>query len=477
MFRRLKWILLLATVLVADADWSRFRGPNGTGVSDDTGIPAEFGPDKNVVWKTELPDGLSSPVFGEDAIFLTGFEGDTLFTIAMDRESGRIRWRREIKRKRAGQLREPNNPASPSAVTDGRNVYSFFQDAGLVGYGPDGNELWRVPLGPFNNPMGLGASPILAEGKIIQVCDSETGSFMLAIDKETGKTVWRHDRPIALRGFSTPVLWRPEGGELQFVSAGSYSLAGYSVATGKRIWWVDALTWQLKPTPVIEGDYAYVLGWAGRADLGQQQDVPTFEETLKAFDKNADGALSQDEATAAIGDRVGNDWASFDLDLNQTMNEREWVHHRRKGKVVNSVQKIKIGGQGDMTETAVVWKYHKSLPNVPSPLLYGDVLYMVKDGGIFTALNKETGAVLKQGRLRDAMDRYFSSPVAADGKIFTASEPGVVSVLRPGAEWEVIAVSDFEDTIHATPVITDGKLYIRTKSALYCFAESASSGG
>ncbi|MEX2302288.1 MAG: PQQ-binding-like beta-propeller repeat protein, partial [Bryobacterales bacterium] len=199
-------IFLAAAATLWSEDWTRFRGPNGSGISNETGIPAEFGPEKNVVWKTPLPDGLSSPVFSRESIFLTGYEADKLYTIALDRKTGRIRWQREIVSERQGGIREPNTPASPSAVTDGQNVVSFFQDFGLISYGPDGNERWRVPLGPFNNPFGIGASPVLAGDRIIQVLDGETDSFMLAVDKETGKTIWRVERPDVARGYSTPAL-------------------------------------------------------------------------------------------------------------------------------------------------------------------------------------------------------------------------------------------------------------------------------
>ena len=462
----------LAAALAAAPDWSRFRGPNGTGVAEgETGIPSRFGPETNVVWKTALPEGNSSPVFGDDAIFVTGFDGETLFTIAMDRETGRVRWRREIERDRSGHLREPNNPASPSPVTDGRNVYAFFQDFGLVAYGPDGNELWRRELGPFNNPMGMGASPILANGKLIQVCDSETDSFLIAVDPETGGTLWRKDRPFSLRGFSTPVLWQPPEGGLQMLIAGSYELQAYDVDTGEVVWFVRSLTWQLKPTPVIEGGYAYVLGWAGGADLGQQEEAPGFDEVLAAQDENGDGALQLEEIADILPNNARSDFASYDLDLSGAMDRRDWEHHQRKKSVVNAVQAIKLGGKGDMTETAIEWRYYRSLPNVPSPLVFGDVVYLIKDGGVLTALDKATGEVTKQGRLRDAMDRYFSSPVAADGKIYMASEAGKVTVLQPGREWEILEVNDLEDEIWATPVITDGKLYLRTRSALYCFDE------
>ncbi|MYG01679.1 MAG: PQQ-binding-like beta-propeller repeat protein [Acidobacteriia bacterium] len=206
-------LVLSASLCVASASelvWDRFRGPNGTGVSAEIGIPEEFGPETNVVWKTPLPEGLSSPVFGADSIFLTGIADEKLITFSLDRSTGRIKWRREIVRERAGQLRSPNNAASPSVATDGESVFAFFQDFGLVAYGPDGNELWRIPLGPFNNPMGMGSSPLFVEGKVIQICDSETDSFMLAVDASTGEVVWRNERPYSLRAVSTPAAYQPD---------------------------------------------------------------------------------------------------------------------------------------------------------------------------------------------------------------------------------------------------------------------------
>jgi hypothetical protein len=381
-----------------------------------------------------------------------------------------VKWRREVTRNRNGQLREPNNPASPSTATDGENVFAFFQDFGLLAYGPDGNELWRIELGPFNNPMGMGASPLFVDGMVIQACDSETDSFLLAVDAKTGKTIWRKERPYSVRGFSTPILWQPPDGGLQLLLAGSYELHAYEVKTGELAWFVRSLTWQLKPSPVMDEDTVYVLGWAGEADIGQQQDVGSFEDILKQQDTDGDKKLSQAEAATFIKS-AKNDFPSVDLDRTGWMEERDWEHYRRKRSVVNAVQAIKLGGKGDMTESAIKWRYYKTLPNVPSPLLLDDVLYLVKDGGIVTALDKKTGEVTKQARLRDGMDRYFASPVAADGKVFMAAETGVVSVLDPGPQWEIRQVNEMGEEIWATPVITDGRLYLRTRTALYCFDE------
>ncbi len=471
---RVACLLAVASLsaLSAELVWDRFRGPNGSGVSSAAGIPVEFGPETNVVWKTPLPEGLSSPVFGRDSIFLTGFEGDKLITFSLDRNTGRIQWRREIVRERAGRLRDVNNPASPSVATDGENVFAFFQDFGLSAYGPDGNELWRLPLGPFNNPMGMGASPVYVEGRVIQVCDSETDSFMLAVDAATGEVLWRKERPYSLRGFSTPVVYRPAAGGTQVLVAGSYELSAYEVKTGEKVWWVEGLTWQMKPTPVLDDEgYAYVLGWAGSADLGQQEEVAPFEQVLEELDGDGDGRLSAAELSERFGRRVRNGLDAYDLDNSGFMERRDWEHHRRKRRAVNAVRKIKLGGRGDMTDGAVQWLHYKALPNVPSPLLYDGILYLTKDGGVMTALSAEDGSVLKQGRLRDALSRYFASPVAADGKVFAAAETGEVSVISPGADWSVVRTNRMGEEIWATPVIMDGRLFLRTRTALYCFAE------
>ena len=228
--------LILAASAVYAADWPQFRGPNASGVSSTTGLPVEFGPQKNVVWKTPLPPGHSSPVLSADRIFLTAFEEDKLFVFTLDRATGKVLWRREVPRPRKQELHKSNSPASPSIATDGKNLFGFFTDFGLISYDPDGNERWRVPLGPFNNPFGMGASPVLANGKVIQSCDSETGSFLIAVDQKDGKTKWRVERPDVARGFSTPVLHKPANGRLQALLPGTNQLIAYDVDTGQAVW-------------------------------------------------------------------------------------------------------------------------------------------------------------------------------------------------------------------------------------------------
>lgn len=461
--------LLLSCSLAFAGDWPQFRGPNSSGVSDATGLPLEFGPGKNVVWRTPLPPGHSSPVLTADRIFLTAFAGDKLETICLARNTGKILWRREVPRPRKQPLHANNSPASPSVVTDGTNAYAFFTDFGLISFAPDGRERWRHPLGPFNNPFGMGASPVLAGKILLQNCDSETGSFLIALDRDTGAGKWRVERPDAARGFSTPLLYKPADGPLEVLVAGSYRLTAYAVENGETVWWVGGLTWQLKPTPVMDRDTIYVLGWAGGADTGQQEDVPPFEEVLRNWDKNHDGKLSRDEIPDK---RILDNWAETDLDGDGFLGERDWAFYRRKRSVQNGMNAFRLGGHGDMTEKNFLWRYTKSLPNAPSPLLYKNVLYMTKEGGILTALDPATGSVLKQGRLVGAPGAYFASPVAADGKLFTVSEEGKVAVVKPGANWEILRVNDLGDECHATPAIVDGRIYVRTHTALWCFGSN-----
>lgn len=457
-------LTLLPVMAVAD-DWPAFRGPNSTGVSASSNLPTEFGPDKNVVWKTALPPGHSSPVIVGDRIWVTAFDPEKLYVIALNRADGRVLWRREIVRPRKQELQKANSPASPSVATDGRgNVFAFFTDFGLVSYGSDGEERWRLPLGPFNNPFGMGASPLYHDGVVVLNCDSETGSYILGIDARSGRQLWRRDRSEFTRGFSTPVLWKG-----QALVPGTNRLIAYDIKTGEELWFLRGLTWQLKPTPALHGDIAYVLGWAGGSDQGQQESLPEFAEVLKTLDRDNDGKISKTELTDP---RQQKDFDEADLDRDGGLGARDWEKYRGKRMSVNSVMAIKLGGKGDMTDKNVIWQHFKSLPNVPSPLYYRDVVYLMKEGGILTALDATTGKVLKQGRLPGALDYYYASPVAGAGKIYLTSQEGHITVVSAGGDWEPLARNDMDDETFATPALVDDRVYVRTRSALYCFGEA-----
>ncbi len=461
---------LMLAAASALAVWPGFRGPNASGVdAESQGLPAELAPDRNVIWKIALPRGSSSPVLTRERLYITGAEDGKLITLALDRATGRILWRRELAAPRNEARHSLNNAASATPVTDGANVYSFFADFGLIAYGADGNELWRLPLGPFSNLHGMGSSPVLAGDRLFLVCDQDVGSYLLALDKRTGKQLWRVERPAVVHGFATPTLL----GDDQLVVPGSYLLASYAVKTGAELWSVRGLTWQIKNTAVAAADGTiFVTGWAPGADAGESRPLPPFETAVTEIDANHNGRLEAAELNPSQY-KHGGSWRAIDLDADGAIDKREWGFYRGRRAARNLTMAVRPGhARGDLTDTHVLWRNEKSVPQVSSPLLYGGVLYTVKDGGILTSLDPKTGEILKTARLPGAIDVYYSSPVAADGKLYLAGEKGSVSVVKAGAQWEPLHVATFDDGIYATPAIDAGRIFLRTTGTLFCFGNA-----
>lgn len=459
----------LCLTAAADDDWSRFRGPNGTGLSESRNLPVEFGPEKNVVWKTPLPPGHSSPVLSRNRIFLTAIEENSLYVVALDRRSGRLLWKKDVPRPRENKLLKPNNPASPSPVTDGDNVYAFFQDFGLVSFTADGKERWRLPLGPFQIAFGFGASPIIVDDKVILPCDQDSGSYLIAVDKVSGRVKWKVDRPGVISGYSTPLVYQPKQGAKQILIAESFQLSAYAVDDGRRVWYVRGLACEMKSVPSIEGNTLYINGWGMPENQpGQQIYLPAFEEALRNYDADRNGTIARTEMPNPKLQSKGY-FVIFDSDGDGGLSKKEWEMCRAMFAAENGLLSIELGGSGDMTDKAIHWKYQKPVPQVPSTLLYRGVLYMVNDSGILISFDPKTGSVIKQGRLKGAIDKYFASPVGADGKVYLISQDGTVSVVDAKGDWEVLAVNSLGDEVFATPAIADDMLYVRTNSAIYCF--------
>jgi outer membrane protein assembly factor BamB len=480
---QLSALAILLAVSCPAGDWPMFRGVNGSGVADVAGVPTEFGPAKNVLWKTPLPFGYSSPVIVGDLIFLTGAEGGRredagradkvvdkggkLFTLCLDRKTGKVLWRREAPRPRVEMYQHTNSPASPSAASDGENLFVFFGDFGLLSYGKDGNERWRMPLGPFNNVNGHGSSPIVYRDLVILVCDQDNGSYMIAVDKNTGRTRWRVERPDVTRSYVTPAVFHPKSGPAELIVPGAYQVAGYRADTGEKLWWVRGFSWQPKSLPVIDGDMIYAHGWEGGGEAETPTETPTWQETIARHDQNKDGRITPNE----FEPRMQRSFYLLDLDQKGHLTELDWEFYRARRAARNSLLAIRHGGRGDVTRSSVVWSMQKFLPNVPSPLIYQGVLYLVKDGGIFSSLDPRTGKIFKQGRLTGALDNYYASPVGAAGKIYLFSQNGTATVLQAGAEWGILATQEMEEPVFATPAVVDNKLYVRTNGALYAFEE------
>jgi outer membrane protein assembly factor BamB len=449
-------------------EWARFRGPNGSGLSEATRVPTVFGPQQNLLWRVPLPQGHSSPILYGDRLYLTAMRPDeTLVTIALDRLSGKILWERVAPKVKTVVVDKRNNPASPSPAVEENGVYVFFPDFGMVAYDASGRELWNMPLGPFNNIYGMGASPVIVGDNVVLACDQSVGSYVMAINKRTGQVAWRVERPEAKSGHSTPIVWRGRGGRDQILLPGSFLLTSYDAATGEKLWWVGGLSFEMKSTPVIGGDTIYVNGYGAPVnDPGNKVTVPMADEVWPAADKDKDGVLSKAEFpkyTPAFWFVVA------DLDADGFVTKDEWAYYRAALDSENGMLAIRLGGSGDMTDKAIRWKYQRSVPQLPSPLLYGGVLYMVNDNGIVTILDPETGELLKQGRLTGAPGAVFASPIAADGHVYFATEPGAIVVVAPGRDLAVQHVNDLGEEVYATPAVADGRIYVRTTQALYAF--------
>jgi len=471
--RALSLLLLLGIGLTSSpeargpVDWTRFRGPNGSGVSEATNVPTEFGQADKLVWKLPLPPGHSSPILFGDRIYLTAFKGNDLVTFAIDRTAGKILWERQAPSVATKVVDKRNNPASPSPAVDANGIYVFFPDYGLIAYDTAGKERWKMPLGPFNNIYGMGASPVIVGDTVVLNCDQSVGSFLLAVDAKTGRERWRTARPEAKSGHATPILWKAPNGRDQILVAGSFLLTAYEATTGKKIWWVRGLSFEIKSTPVIGGDTLYINGYGSTEnEPGRKVVVPPADEIWKTADADGNGVLVKTEfpkLTAAFW------FDACDLNGDGSMSKDEWEYYRAALDSENGMLAIKLGGTGDTTATAIRWKYQRSVPQLPSPLLYKNVLYMVNEGGIVTTLKPDTGEVIKQGRLTGALGSYYSSPVAADGHIFFASERGAMAVLEPTGDLTPLVVNDLKEDCYATPAFADGRIYVRTVEALYAF--------
>lgn len=462
-------VLCLITSSVSE-DWLGFRGTNGSGVAETTGLPSEFGPRKNMVWKAAVPFGRSSPVVARDRIFLTASEGEQLVTLALDRNTGKVLWRRDVQRARHMPIFKGNDPASPSPASDGTNVYVFFAELGLISYTGDGRERWRLPLGPFKSFYGMGGSPIVEGDTVVLVCDGRTGSFIIAVDARTGKPRWKQERSNPVEGFSTPVIHKPPQGAPHVIVQGSGVVDAYSLSTGERLWWVRQVGSYPKGVPAIGRDRVFVSAQGAEKPM-----FPPFEVSLKESDKNNDGLIQVEEAKEKHPDAIDH-WGWIDANGDGAVDRTEYDLIRSAEGLGYGLTAIHLqGAPKESTDARTAWRVQKQFPNVASPLLYRDVLYTVKDGGVVMSIDAAKGDVLKTGRLEGALEEYFASPIAGDGKVFMTSATCKVSVLRAGAQWDVLAVNDLGEECWATPAISGGRIFLRTRTTLYAFGNTSGS--
>ena len=451
-------LLLLPFTILAE-DWSRFRGPNGSGVSPDAGFPTEF---SKAVWRTSVRPGKSSPVLSRRHIFLTAFENGKLFTQCFDRVTGKLLWERSVDRPREEDVNPLNHPAAITPVTDGENVYVFFKDFGLISYDAAGALRWKVPLGPFANLMGLGASPILAGNAVVLLADQMDNSYIAAFDRRNGEIRWKIAREEA-ESWGTPLLYNPPGAAPQILTASRGQFGAHLVENGKRTFSQQGVSPTILASPILAQDTVFVFGYGAES-------VTPFSARLAKYDKNQDGQLSPDEyGSDAVLVGLGKYAGNRDLIVTQ----EKWDAFQRRAGGISRLMALRLERDGNSIHARELWRYDKSFVGViPCPILYNGVLFVVKNGGILTSFDPDTGAVLKTARIPGAIGGYSASPVAADGKLFIASEDGKVAIVRAARDWELITLNDLGEPCHATPALSDGRIYLRTAEALYCFAST-----
>ena len=426
-------ITLLATVVLSSLAgaaenggqvwWPLFRGPNSSGIGEGR-APVHFGPNQTVLWKAAVGSGLSSPIIWEGRIFLTEFDKATrqFATVCIDRRTGKILWRRTVTAGQVEEVHALSSPAAPTPATDGERVYVYFGSYGLMSYDLDGNLKWEMRLPLPGNPYGSVASPIVA-GDLLVLNHQGKDAYLLAVNRRDGRTVWKTDRSRFQFGWSTPVYWRHYSIDEIVVLGGDFEqnqrLMAYNLADGADRGWVAGLPPCGKSTPVI-GDGLLFLA------------APDIILDPVAEKKNPDRAAQIYANNAA------------------------------------RVMAVRPGTRGEVSQTNIAWSERKGVPGVPSPLFYNGHLYTFQNGGIVFCRVAKTGQLVYNGRL-GVPGYYYSSPVAADNKIYIASSEGVVVVLDAGEELKILAKNELDGAILATPALVDGKIYVRTESHLYAF--------
>ena len=404
-------IITLCDPSAAYAQWPQFRGPAGQGHSNDPDVPRQWSETEAIAWKTPVPGtGWSSPVISAGQIWMTAAhqDGTSLHAICLDQKSGQPLFDVEVlTTDDVGPKHVQNGYASPTPVLDGKRVYVHFGPRGTACLNLRGEILWTNTELPFALPQGAASSPVLHGNKLILVCDGTDAQFVVALDKMTGKVIWKTARKhlgrVQERGFykmayATPLVVEVNG-QTQVISSGAEHVAGYDIQTGKEIWWHQYMGFSLVGRPSYGNGLFYVVG-------------------------------------------------SVVLD-----------HH--------CIYAIKPGATGEVHETDLAWKQPKGIGHVPSPLLYGKEIYVVDDEGTAQCLDAMTGKSVWKQRLGG---RFRSSPLQIGNHILFVNQAGKATLIQAGREYKVAHTNQLEGMFLASPAIADGALFLRSATHLYCIA-------
>ena len=469
------------------AKWPQFRGLNCSGIAGEgQAPPVEFGPARNVLWKTTVPTGHSSPCIWGEHIFLTGFdkEEQELSVFSINRTDGSLRWRRVVPADTMAKGNTRNSPASATVATDGERVYAYFSSFGLICYDFEGEQQWALPIPLPRARHGMGTSPILTGELVILNNDDLNGSFVMAVDRRSGQIAWKKPQPRLTKFeqecYATPVVW-----EDQVIVYRRGEIVALNQETGEREWWFTSFT-SGTSTPVMANDTLFVATYTMLGDPEIHIDLPDFDALVSEDDQDGDSLISKEEFPEDLtivyrpemeeGEGRANlkDWFKiYDSNKDTFLNRAEWKKNAEVFQEFMSLAglvAIKSDGKGDVTATGLLWREIKAVPEVPSPLYYDGLAYMIKNGGIATCVNARTGELLYRQRL-GASGPYFSSPIIANGKIYIASLRGTVTVFEAGEHLKVLAKNEIGEEISATPAVVDGTLYLRTAEHLYAFRD------
>jgi outer membrane protein assembly factor BamB len=468
------WLAVALAVTVAlgfsaiGSDWPQFRGSMGASVG--TGEPpVTFGPTTNILWQVPVASGDSSPIIWGERLFLTALNGDKLETDCYDRSKGTLLWRKPAPATRLEPAHRLSSPATPTPATDGERLYVYFGSYGVLAYDFAGNEIWRRELPAPVVEFGTSASPILAGELLILARDQDTDSHLLALDRKTGKTVWRVERPEFRRSFATPFLWRHDGVE-ELIVPGSIWLKSYNPATGTENWTVSGTSRVATSSPTAGDGLLFSASWNVGGDADDRVSMEPFPDAAGKYDANHDGKLTPQELPDGP---VKQRFTQMDLDKDGIVTSDEWEAMRQMfARAGNAVLAIRPGGHGDITKSHVAWRVTRSLPYVSSPLYYQARVFTMKNGGLASCYEATTGKPFYQDQRVGVPGDYYASAVGAGGRIYLASQSGTILVLRSGESLEVLAKNSLGEEIFATPAIVDGTVFVRSATKLTAFRQS-----
>lgn len=469
------------------ANWPQFRGVNCSGIAADNARPPLELNDQNLLWKTELPAGHSSPSIWGNNVFLTGCVEDEnkLEMYCIDRGTGAIKWKDSLLVEEFEQVHAIGNAAQSSPVTDGERVYFYFGSYGLLCYDVSGTFLWEKKFPVANCLYGVASSPVVYGDKLILCRDVGIEAKLYALNKMTGDSIWinvlpeRQGRFATQASFSTPVIWQDD-----IVMHRCLQASANSLEDGSPVWWISLPT-NGNSTPVFSGDLIYFGAWREFSEVEQRGELPVFEDMISRYDSDQDGYISKEEIPdeMILFDRpeVSEDvqpplylkqyYKIFDHSGDGLSDNTEWngaVAFFRGFFTEGGLIALRPGGTGTLLPESIAWKVSQKVPEVPSPIYYNDLVYMCKNGGLLTCMDARDGTVYYQERI-GAAGAYIASPVAANGYIYLTSLNGVVTVIKAGKELAVVQQSYLHERDYATPAIIGNVIYFRTASSLVAY--------